>query len=217
MNLEVAVRSTQADELFTDLAELQPFDTVILADVPREHFSDEQIEMLVRNTQNMGSGLVMLGGPNSFGAGGWTNTPIEEAMPVDFQIKNAKVVPVGALAHADARLGNGRRQLLAEGDRPARRSRRWATRTTAACCTGTATTQWLWGRGMLQGRRQPRADAGPARPHDAGRHAGVRVRRCGWRRTAFGNLPDAAVKHMIIISDGDPGRPNYGPSARSRA
>ena len=54
--------------------------------------------MLVRNTQNMGSGLVMLGGPNSFGAGGWTNTPLEEAMPVDFQIKNAKVVPVGALA-----------------------------------------------------------------------------------------------------------------------
>ena len=43
----------------------------------------------------MGAGLVMLGGPNSFGAGGWTNTELEKAMPVDFQIKNAKVVPRG--------------------------------------------------------------------------------------------------------------------------
>ncbi len=98
MNLEVMLRSTRPDELFSDLAQLQPFDTVLLANVPREHFSDDQIEMLVRNTRSMGAGLVMIGGPNSFGAGGWTNTPIEEAMPVDFQIKNAKVAPVGALA-----------------------------------------------------------------------------------------------------------------------
>ena len=54
--------------------------------------------MLVRNTQQMGSGLVMLGGPNSFGAGGWTGTELEEAMPVDFQIKNKQVAPIGALA-----------------------------------------------------------------------------------------------------------------------
>ena len=47
--------------------------------------------MTICNTQQMGSGLVMLGGPNSFGAGGWTNTELEKAMPVDFQIDNAKV------------------------------------------------------------------------------------------------------------------------------
>ena len=34
-------------------------------------------------------GLVVLGGPNSFGAGGWTNTELEKALPVDFQIDNA--------------------------------------------------------------------------------------------------------------------------------
>ena len=60
-------------------------------------FSDEQIDMLVRNTQQIGAGLVMLGGPDSFGAGGWTGTELEKAMPVDFQIRNAEVVPGGAL------------------------------------------------------------------------------------------------------------------------
>jgi Mg-chelatase subunit ChlD len=103
-NLEVTVQPSNA--LFASLAELQRYDLVILADVARTtgdtaaglaQFSDEQIEMLARNTQHMGSGLLMIGGGNSFGAGGWTNTALEKAMPVDFQVKNAKVLPRGAL------------------------------------------------------------------------------------------------------------------------
>src|SRR4051812_4739785 len=102
--LEVVVQPS--NRLFASLPELQRYDTVILADVPRasgedaasvSSFSDEQIKMLVRNTEELGCGLIMIGGPNSFGAGGWTNTELEKAMPVDFQIKSAKVVPVGAL------------------------------------------------------------------------------------------------------------------------
>ncbi len=94
-NIEVTVRPS--NQLPTSLAELQAFDTVVLANVPREHFSDEQIEMLVSNTQRMGAGLVMLGGPNSFAAGGWEDTELERAMPVDFEIKNLRVAPSGAL------------------------------------------------------------------------------------------------------------------------
>jgi len=51
--------------MFTSLGQLQAFDTVILGDVPRDDFSDAQIKMLVTNTQQMGAGLIMLGGPNS--------------------------------------------------------------------------------------------------------------------------------------------------------
>ena len=65
--------------------------------------------MLVRNTQQMGAGLVMLGGPNSFGAGGWTDTELEKAMPVDFQIKSAKVVPARRAGDDHARQRNGPR------------------------------------------------------------------------------------------------------------
>ncbi|MEO8166563.1 MAG: VWA domain-containing protein, partial [Betaproteobacteria bacterium] len=96
----IDVQSTQP---FSSLAELQSYDTVVLANVARtsgegasSDFSDDQINALVRNTE-MGCGLLMLGGPNSFGAGGWANTPLEEASPVNFTIKNAKVIPSGAL------------------------------------------------------------------------------------------------------------------------
>lgn len=94
-NLEVDVLPSH--QLFGSLAELQQYDTVVLANVPRENWSDAQIEMLVRNTHDLGGGLVVLGGENSFGAGGWNNTELEAALPVDFQIKNLKVMPSGAL------------------------------------------------------------------------------------------------------------------------
>ena len=92
--------------LFQSPAELLQYDCVVLADVPRASgdsvdqsasFSDAQIKMLVSNMEEMGCGIVMLGGPQSFGAGGWSNTELEKAMPVDFQIKNDKVDAVGAL------------------------------------------------------------------------------------------------------------------------
>ena len=138
-----------SNRLFTSLPELQRYDTVILADVPRasgedadnvSSFSDEQIEMLVRNTEELGCGLIMIGGPNSFGAGGWANTELEKAMPVDFQIKSAKVVPVGALVlnmHA-GEIPQG--ELLAESHLRRKRSKRSARAITAAWFLGTAPT-----------------------------------------------------------------------------
>ncbi|HEX8201186.1 MAG TPA: glutamine amidotransferase, partial [Isosphaeraceae bacterium] len=79
------------DTLPTDLAQLQPFDAVILGNVPKDVFSETQLQLLETNVHDMGAGLVMLGGDKSFGAGGWLNSPVERALPVDMQIKSMKV------------------------------------------------------------------------------------------------------------------------------
>jgi uncharacterized membrane protein/Mg-chelatase subunit ChlD len=209
-NLEVTIRTSRPDELFTDLAQLQPFDTVILANVPREHFTDDQIKMLVANTQSMGAGLVMLGGPNSFGAGGWTNTPLEEAMPVDFQIKSAKVAPVGALAllmHA-SEMPNGNHwqkvigveALKALGNQDYAGVLHWGNMT--------GRDEWLWGapNGMLKvgnGRKEMLRRLDRMVPGDMPDFENSMRLALG----AFNRLNDAAVRHMIIISDGDPSPP----------
>ena len=86
------------DPLPTDLAQLQPYDSVILANVPKEAFTESQHQLLASNCHDMGAGLVMLGGSDSFGAGGWMNTPVEKALPVDMQIKAIKVQGIGAMA-----------------------------------------------------------------------------------------------------------------------
>ncbi len=51
----VEVRLIESNQLFGSLVELQQYDSVILANVPREHFTDAQILMLARNTQQMGA------------------------------------------------------------------------------------------------------------------------------------------------------------------
>ena len=85
------------DQLPTDIAQLQVYDAVILGNVPKDSFTEEQIKILEANTHDMGAGLVMLGGENSFGAGGWMNTPVEKALPVDMEIKALKVQGKSAL------------------------------------------------------------------------------------------------------------------------
>ncbi|MFM1802247.1 MAG: hypothetical protein RJA81_1599, partial [Planctomycetota bacterium] len=85
------------DQLPTDIGQLQPYDAVILGNVPKDSFSASQIALLEKNVHDMGSGLIMIGGPSSFGAGGWRNTPVEKALPVDMEIKSMKVTGKGAL------------------------------------------------------------------------------------------------------------------------
>jgi len=211
--LEVTVMSS--DRLFTSLAELQQYDTVVLANVARaggegdevHSFTDPQIRMLVRNTQQMGAGLVMLGGPNSFGAGGWANTELEKAMPVDFHIKSAKVVPRGALAmvmHAsEMAQGNHWQKKIAEEAMKALGPRDYCG---MVYYSGAGTT-WLWKPGLcvVGGNRQQmlarvdRMIPGDMPDFDPGLVLAF---------NEFAKVPDAAIKHMIVISDGDPTPPS---------
>jgi len=208
-NLEVRVQSTA--ETFATLADLQPFDTVILANTPAEGFTEEQIKMLVSNTEQMGAGLIMLGGPNSFGAGGWTNTPLEAAMPVDFQIKNSKVVPVGALAmlmHASE---------MAEGNFWQKKIAQEALRALGAqdycgVLHWEGNIQWLWNPGLTRvgsKREGMLAKIDKMIPGDMPEFEGAMKSALA----EFGRVPDAAVKHLIVISDGDPGPATLGTMA----
>jgi len=211
---DIAVTVTPSDRLFTSLAELQRYDCVILANVSRSSgtdgdnfssFSDDQISMLVRNTREMGCGLIMLGGPDTYGAGGWTNTELEKAMPVDFEIKNTKVMPVGALV-----------LMMHAGEMP--RSNYWqkriafesikilGSRDYCGLVQWNGTDQWLWGQskgGLIRvgpNRKKilaltDRMTIGDMPQFDPALKMAA---------TAFAGVKDAAVKHMIIISDGDP-------------
>lgn len=79
------------------LAELQRYDALVLSDVSSTDLSAEQLKALEAAVRDLGIGLVMIGGPSSFGAGGFIDTPVEAALPVDMDIKQRKVLPRGAL------------------------------------------------------------------------------------------------------------------------
>ncbi len=214
-NIEVVAQPS--DQLFGSLAELQAYDAVILAGVPRvtgessdqiSSFSDEQIDMLVSNTQQLGAGLLMIGGPEAFGAGGWIGTKIEKAMPVDFKIKNSKIQAVGALAlimHASEMAeGNHWQKVIAKaaieqlGPADYGGVLHWTMRGDA----------WLWGgkTGLLEvgpNRKAMLAAIGRMTPGDMPQFdPAMRMAVAGLVRTP------ASVKHCVIISDGDPSNPS---------
>ena len=215
-NADIECVVQPSDQLFESLAELQAFDAVILAGVPRVSgdptsglvsMTDRQIEMLVQNTQQLGAGLMMIGGPESFGAGGWTGTKIEEAMPVDFKIKNDKVEAVGALAlimHASEMAeGNYWQKVIAKaaieqlGPSDYAGVLHWTMNGDA----------WMWGgqNGMLPvgpNRRAMLARLNRMTPGDMPQFdPAMKMAAAGLNRTP------ASVKHCIIISDGDPTPP----------
>ncbi|OAI45600.1 hypothetical protein AYO44_12720 [Planctomycetaceae bacterium SCGC AG-212-F19] len=76
---------------------LSNYDCLILANVPAEDLDEDQQEVVRSNTEDQGCGLIMIGGPDSFGAGGWQGTPVEKALPVDCDIKALKVQGKGGL------------------------------------------------------------------------------------------------------------------------
>lgn len=70
---------------------LSKFDSVILANVPAEDLSEAQQRVLRSNTHDQGAGLIMIGGPQGFGAGGWQGTEVEKTLPVTCDLKSTKI------------------------------------------------------------------------------------------------------------------------------
>lgn len=79
------------------LSELLSFDAFILCNVPADRMSLSQMQMIRTYVQDFGGGFIMLGGDESFGLGGYYNTPIEEILPVRMPIQKDMLRPSLAL------------------------------------------------------------------------------------------------------------------------
>jgi uncharacterized membrane protein len=83
----------------TDAVALQSYDAIVLHNVPKGFggLDETQDLMLARYVHDMGGGLVMIGGKDAFGAGGWQGTKTEEILPVNMEIPAQRQMPKGAL------------------------------------------------------------------------------------------------------------------------
>ncbi len=75
------------------LAELSGYSAIILVDVPAAQLSQRQMQTVQRYVRDLGGGLIAIGGPTSFGVGGYYRTPLESTLPVDMQIKDEQRRP----------------------------------------------------------------------------------------------------------------------------
>ncbi|NOT01363.1 MAG: VWA domain-containing protein [Phycisphaerales bacterium] len=80
-----------------DPAGMIDYACIVLANVPANVFTEEQQRTLAAYVEDMGGGLIMTGGDDGFGAGGWIGTPLEAVLPVELEIKHKRIIPRGAL------------------------------------------------------------------------------------------------------------------------
>ncbi len=87
------VDSAVPEAVPADLPGLASYDSIVLVDVPRSRLSDQQQLALQVYVRDLGRGLVMVGGPRAYGAGGYTKTPVEETLPVDMGVRDRQKQP----------------------------------------------------------------------------------------------------------------------------
>lgn len=72
---------------------LTPYDSVILSNISALRVTKPQMELLRSYVRDQGGGLIMLGGEDSFGVGGYYHTPVEEALPVTMEARQKVEIP----------------------------------------------------------------------------------------------------------------------------
>ncbi len=182
---------------------LSGYDAVVLANIPRWSFDDDQDLMLHSYVHDLGGGLIMLGGDTSFGAGGWIDSQVARALPVKLDPPQTQQMLRGALAlivHSCE---------MAQGNY-------WGEQVAIAAIEALSRLDYVglyeYGMGATS-RAFPMQVAGDKRAAIAAA-----------KKLVMGDMPDfgsamrdahtdlvntdAGQKHMIIISDGDPSPPS---------
>ncbi len=95
-----------------DLVSLEAYDLVILAGVGADEVPLDAQEALANFVTELGGGLIMVGGPRSFGAGGWRGSPIEPILPVHLDLPQLVQTPEVAIAIVLDNSGSMRRGVL---------------------------------------------------------------------------------------------------------
>ncbi len=209
------VRMELIDNVDLDLLGLQQYSTVILANMPADAFTDEQQRALASFVKDLGGGLIMIGGDDSFGAGGWIGSPVEEVMPVFFEIKHRKMIPRGALV-----------LIMHTCEMP--RGNYWAEQVAIKSVNTISSADYF---GVLAYSWSPGGENWEI-PLQLARNKPSIIRRL--RKLKIGDMPDfdttmdmavqalrrktdAAQKHVIVISDGDAQPPSAGTLRRMKA
>lgn len=96
---EADIQRIKAAQFPAKLSDLQSYDAIILANVPRgiDGLDGEQDRVLSQYVRDTGGGLVVIGGPDALGAGGWQGSEVAKILPIDLDVSTKRILPGGVL------------------------------------------------------------------------------------------------------------------------
>lgn len=95
---EVRTERINSARFPTSLPALAAYEAVVLLNQSSYSYSSAQQELMRQYVHDTGGGLVMIGGPDSFGAGGWIGSALADALPIRLDPPQKRQMPRGALA-----------------------------------------------------------------------------------------------------------------------
>jgi uncharacterized membrane protein len=201
---KIGVRTIAPDFLPRRIEEYFDYEAIILSNVAAHEISEDQMKIFESLVKDVGLGFVMIGGEDSFGAGGYQGTPVERLLPVDMEIKQRKVLPNGALAMVvhSCELGNGNQWAIKVIQRAIRilSPRDYAGVLYYDQMQG---DRWLFPMLPVAQRQLMLNRLNRFNPGDMMSFQPImQLALAGLAKT------QASIKHMIVLSDGDPTMPS---------
>jgi len=98
LQARIEVETGGAEKLPTDLRGMMQYDCIILDNVTASYLTSATMAQLAQWVRDIGGGLVLIGGDDSFGPGGYKDTPLEDISPVDMDVKRKRHMASLALA-----------------------------------------------------------------------------------------------------------------------
>ena len=189
---------------------MQSYDAIFLSNIAAGDLGPDAMRLLESAVRDFGVGLVCIGGDQAYAAGGYRGTPLEEMLPVDMELSSKKVLPNGALAivcHA-TEFPNGNQwardiayaALAALGPQDEMGIVLWD-----------GNNRWLFPLAKVGDKTEMGRQISGMNPGDMGDFQGP-------MQMAYDALAKstANLKHLIVFSDGDPGRAPKIPGAGHR-
>jgi uncharacterized membrane protein len=94
------VETRRAQETPTDMAALAHYDSFVVVDAQAIDFAPGALSALATAVRDLGRGLVSTGGIHAYGPGGWKGTPLEDVLPVSMDVQQPKQKPTVAVVLA---------------------------------------------------------------------------------------------------------------------
>ncbi len=89
----LAIEEAKANALPMSVQGLADYAALVLVNTPARALSPQTLRALRSFVRDLGGGLVAVGGPQSYGVGGWLGTPLEEALPVEMRVRDPQRFP----------------------------------------------------------------------------------------------------------------------------
>ena len=102
----LAVERATPGTLPINIQQLIQYDTIIIANVPADQFASAQLDNLKTYVRDLGGGLVVIGGPESYAPGFYMLTPLEDVLPVEMQLRDQQRLPQLTVAYLIDRSGS---------------------------------------------------------------------------------------------------------------